>query len=920
MLVALGAAGAASDGAHLGDFPEEVFGDTADAGTFLQRGAGGGEDEDGGAAFVEWREEFPAEEWHEREGAEEGDQHEGEDGFWNAKADRENAGDEPFEKTHDRAVLRMRHAFHVGKKVGAERRRDGDGDEQAGGDGDDVGEAKWGEDAAFDATEREEGNENQNDDECGEDDGISHLAAGGKHDSGDGLGIGREAVLAQAAEDIFDIHDGVVHQLANRDGEAAEGHGVDAEAEPFENDERDQKRQGNGGERDEGRSEIQEKQQQDDRNHDAPIAEGLFHIRNGALDEVCLAEDVVVDSDALGQGGTEGFEFLLDRTGELDGVGAGLFGDGEHDARLAVDARLAAFHEWSSLADFGDVAEKDVRAAWCGLDDGVSEVGRILDSGEVADEFFLVGFEEEAAGGIHIRFAEGCLDLVERDAIADEFRGIDEHLVFLEVAALDSDLGNSGDREESALEVPLGKAAEFHRADLRVVTGKPNGHDLAHDRGDRAEEGSDAVGEGFADTLDALGDDLAGEVDVGLPIELHEDEGEAYARKRAHALDMRRAIDSGFERERDEGFHLLGSEAGGFGEDGDGGAVEVWKNIHRQAAENPTAIGHDKRGEGHDEKAVPDGEGDDAVEHFVLVAVAVVVLAGGFRAEVLELVVADCDDFFVRQDAFEDFDEISRADAGDDLAFFKLALVIFDIDEKFTERAENGAARNGDDRLGLAQGNPKVPAEVRTKAVVGIGNRGVEMEPRILGGVAGVEPLKCPGEFLAGENIQREGGSRADPDFVEFGRLENQALSEELRVITDFDKCGFRRECEAGHGILTDHMPRNRRCEGLGGTAHGERSDAHDGIACLDLLAEFHKHLEHAAGEGCADRAVFLRRHNEDGGNLDRGAEFHDGSFSGFEAEVFALGVGEGDGAGVRGGAHLRAVVVTGAGEQGGDC
>ena len=42
MLVAFGAAGAASDGADLGDFAEEFFGDLADAGAFLERGAGRG--------------------------------------------------------------------------------------------------------------------------------------------------------------------------------------------------------------------------------------------------------------------------------------------------------------------------------------------------------------------------------------------------------------------------------------------------------------------------------------------------------------------------------------------------------------------------------------------------------------------------------------------------------------------------------------------------------------------------------------------------------------------------------------------------------------------------------------------------------------------------------------------------------------
>ena len=257
MLVAFGATSAATDGAHLGDFAEEVFSNLADARAFLQRGAGGGEDEDGGAAFIEGREEFAAEEWNESQGAEEGGKNEGKEGIWDSEADGEDTGDEPFEKAHDRAVLRMRHAFHTRQEVGAERWGDGYGHQETGGDGNDIGESERGEDAAFDAAQGEEGDENKNDNEGGEDDGIAHLAAGREDYAGDGFGIRREAVLAQAAEDIFHIHNRVIHQLANRNGKAAEGHGVDAESKPFENDKRDQQREGNGGEGDEGRSEIQ---------------------------------------------------------------------------------------------------------------------------------------------------------------------------------------------------------------------------------------------------------------------------------------------------------------------------------------------------------------------------------------------------------------------------------------------------------------------------------------------------------------------------------------------------------------------------------------------------------------------------------------------------------------------------------------
>ncbi len=187
-----------------------------------------------------------------------------------------------------------------------------------------------------------------------------------------------------------------------------------------------------------------------------------------------------------------------------------------------------------------------------------------------------------------------------------------------------------------------------------------------------------------------------------------------------------------------------------------------------------------------------------------------VVPAGGFGSEVLELVVANGDDFFIGKDPFDDLDEVSGADASDDLPFFKLALVIFDKDKKFSERSEDGAAGNSDDGQGFPERDAEISAIIRAKAVRGIRDGGVEVETRILSGVASVKALKDAGELLAGKNIERERGGRADLDFVEFGGLEDEALREELGVIADLDERGFRRECEAGHGVLKDHMAGDR--------------------------------------------------------------------------------------------------------------
>jgi hypothetical protein len=292
------------------------------------------------------------------------------------------------------------------------------------------------------------------------------------------------------------------------------------------------------------------------------------------------------------------------------------------------------------------------------------------------------------------------------------------------------------------------------------------------------------------------------------------------------------------------------------------------------------------------------------------VRVAVVVFGGSFGAEVLELVISDGDDFFTGEDAFDDFHEVAGAQACDDIAFLKMGVVVFDKNELASECSQNGSAGNGDDGLRFAQGDAEVSAEIRAQAVVGIRNRGVDMESGIVHGMACIQALEGSLEFLAGKNIESESGRRAHAEGVEFWGLEDETLREEFGVIADFDKAGFRREGEARHAALADDMAGDRRDEGLRRAADSQGRDADDGFSGLDVLAEFDEHLEHPAGEWRADGAVFFRRNDKGGGDLNAWAEFQDFGFGGLEAQIPALGLAEMDRAADRGGTDGGAMVV----------
>ena len=90
--------------------------------------------------------------------------------------------------------------------------------------------------------------------------------------------LGFRLVLAQSPEHVLDIDDRIVDELADGDGEAAQGHGVDAQAEQMEHDHRDQDGDRNGGQRDGCRAPVEEEQEQDECHDDERFDQHAQHI------------------------------------------------------------------------------------------------------------------------------------------------------------------------------------------------------------------------------------------------------------------------------------------------------------------------------------------------------------------------------------------------------------------------------------------------------------------------------------------------------------------------------------------------------------------------------------------------------------------------------------------------------------------
>ena len=133
------------------------------------------------------------------------------------------------------------------QQVVRQHRRDRQRDEQRGHDAGDVGNAQRRENAAFHAVEGKERQKHQHHDDGGVHDGVAHFRRGCVDNLQGRPGRGQPLVFAQPPKHVFHVHNRVVHQLADGDGQPAERHGVEADAGGPKHQGRHEQRQRNGG-------------------------------------------------------------------------------------------------------------------------------------------------------------------------------------------------------------------------------------------------------------------------------------------------------------------------------------------------------------------------------------------------------------------------------------------------------------------------------------------------------------------------------------------------------------------------------------------------------------------------------------------------------------------------------------------------
>ena len=498
----------------------------------------------------------------------------------------------------------------------AERRRHRQGDGERCEDRGDVGDAERPEEPAFESLEEEQRHEDEADDHRREDHRAADLVGGVVDHLREGHSFRHRLpdVLAQASQDVLDVDDRVVDELADRDREPAEGHHVDREPPRPEHQQRHRERERQRGEGDEGRPHVDEEEDEDDRDDRGRLDQDLGHVPHRPIDEAGRAERIAIEHHARGQRRLDAVEHAVDLLRELERVRARRLLHAQHHRRQPAIGGGAAQGRRGE-PNVGDVADRDRRAV-AGRDERAAVVVEALDAGHLPDGHLAAIDVGEVAGACGAVGTAGGLDhLGDREPEEREPILADVDPVLRQLAADRDDLRDAGDRQQRVAKVVLAIAAELERRDRAVGRGERQQHHLAGDarrrRDLRVDVGRQAVGhrgEPLRDQLPSPGEILA-------PVELDPHDREARRARRAHPSRAGEAVDRGLDREGDERLDLVRGEPARLCHDHDRRGVEFGEDVDRHLAELEAREDEQQPRRDHHERRVADREPDELREH-----------------------------------------------------------------------------------------------------------------------------------------------------------------------------------------------------------------------------------------------------------------------------------------------------------------
>ena len=337
----------------------------------------------------------------------------------------------------------------------AQRRRDGQGDEQARRDRQNVTQRQRPEERAREPRKEENGHKDEDDDHAGINHRAAHFERGLQHDCETRFA----RVLPHAPQDVLHVDDRIIHDLAERDDQSGENHRIDRLAHPCEQQQRHGERQRDRGDADDRGAPITEEQRQHDHHEQAAEPERFGEMMDRNLDEARRAEDGAVDGDAR-QRGLQFLEHLFDALRDIERVSPRLLLDDEQDAVTVIDHRIADGRRIANL-DLRDIAKANRRAI-PELHHGPGEIFRRLDQRKLRHAETEVRCIDKTARADHRRVARRTRDGIQRHTGRAELLRINEHLELLVPLSPDRHIRHAFDRHESRAHRPACQFAHLH--------------------------------------------------------------------------------------------------------------------------------------------------------------------------------------------------------------------------------------------------------------------------------------------------------------------------------------------------------------------------------------------------------------------------------------------------------------------------
>ena len=415
------------------------------------------------------------------------------------------------------------------------------------------------EDPAFDALQREHGNQRRDHDRHREQRGLGH---GNRRLDDDGAHLALVFGPAQAgvADDVLRQH----HRPVDHDAEVDRAHGdqVGGHSQPVQADEGHQQRQRNHRGDDQRAAQAAQHQPQHAHNQAGAKQQVVLHRGQRMADEIGA---VVGDFHlhAFGQqAAIEQLDLLVQAVQHDGGVLAALEQHHAlHHVVLVVHAHRALARRMR-LDHAGDIAYGDGRAA-AQLHHHFLDFLRRAQQAYAADDERLFTAAQQAAADVAVGLLYGLGHVGQRQAQAVELVGVHFDVVLLDEAAYAHHIGHALHLLERAHDVPFLLGAQLVQrvaVALEAVV-----IDLSQRRVVGRHLGRHARGQiGLGQALRDFG--ARGEA-VCMVVEDHVDHGQAEVAFRTQRHQTRRAVELALQRLRDLAFDFLGREPRGLGND-----------------------------------------------------------------------------------------------------------------------------------------------------------------------------------------------------------------------------------------------------------------------------------------------------------------------------------------------------------------